>query len=131
MSSTKKHTDIFKGSHHFTRDELVRYHHHLMQEDEQHTMEKHLVDCELCTEALKGVAEMENASLLFEVSKDLHLRARRKHLLKKTIFSQNEFIAIFAVVFLILFLLLMTVLFFARKELKQVPGSENKIEQAK
>jgi len=103
MNGGKK--NIFSGSHHFTSDELVRYVHHVLNEQEQHEMEKHLVDCELCSEALKGIAEMENASLLYEVNKDLQFRARRKRLLKKKIFSQNELISIFAVVFLIVFLL--------------------------
>ena len=83
-----------------------------MSDKEQHEMEKHLVNCQLCTEALKGVAGMENASLLLDVTRELHLRARRKKLWKKNIFSQNEFIAIIAVVFLILFLLLMSIFFF-------------------
>jgi hypothetical protein len=131
MNSDSRHKNIFSASHHFTRDELVRYVHHVMSEEELHRMEKHLVDCELCSEALKGVAELENASLMYNVSRDLHLRARRKHLLKKKIFSQNELIAIFAVVFLIVFLLLMTIFYFARKDLKQAAGSENKIEQQK
>jgi len=94
-------------------------------------MEKHLVDCELCSEALKGIAEMENASLLYEVNRDLHMRARRKKILHRKIFSQHELIAIFAVVFLILFLLMMTFFFFARKDVKQVSPGENKIERKK
>lgn len=129
MNRDKKHRTIFSGTHHFTSDELIRYCHHLLNEQEQHEMEKHLVDCELCSEALKGVAELENASLMYEVNNDLRLRARRKHILKKTIFSQNEMISIFAVVFLILFLLLMTVFFFTKKDLKKVSPDENKIER--
>lgn len=129
MNGGKK--NIFSGSHHFTSDELVRYVHHVLSEQEQHEMEKHLVDCELCSEALKGIAEMENASLLYEVNKDLQFRARRKRLLKKKIFSQNELISIFAVVFLIVFLLLMTVFFFMKKDLKPAKENENKIEQSK
>ena len=127
MNNGKK--NIFSGSHHLTSDQLVRYVHHVLSEKEQHEMEKHLVDCELCIEALKGMAEMENASLLYEISKDLHFRARRKRLLKRKIFSQNELISIFAVVFLIIFLLLMTVFFFVKRDLKPVPEKENKIEQ--
>ncbi len=126
MTSDKGHKTIFSASQHFTRDELVRYVHHVLTEKEQHEMEKHLVDCSLCSDALKGVAEMENASLLFQVTRDLHVRARKKRLLKKTIFSQNELIAIFAVVFLIVFLLLMTVFFFARKDLKKAAAEDYK-----
>ena len=131
MNRNNRNNNIFSSSRHLTGDELVRYVHHVLSEEQLHDMEKHLVDCELCSEALKGVAEMENASMLYEVSKDLRLRAHRKHLLKKRIFSQNELISIFAVIFLLLFLLLMTVFFFMKKDLKPVPGNENKIEQKK
>lgn len=112
MESGKK--NIFSNSHHLTRDELVHYSAHRLSERDRHEMEKHLVDCELCSEALKGISEMKNASSLYEVSKELHLRARRKHLLKKKIFSQNELITIFAVVFLILFIILISVFFFTK-----------------
>ena len=123
--------NIFSDSHHFTRDELLRFHHHLVSGKELHDMEKHLVDCSLCSEALKGVAEMENASLLYEVSKDLHFRARRKKMWKKNIFSQNELVAIIAVVFLILFLLLMSIFFFEKRLVKTPPADGNKLEQKK
>ena len=131
MSSANRPRGIFSTAHHFTSDELVRYHHHLLSPSEQHEMEKHLVDCELCSEALKGVAEMENASLLYEVNRDLHLRARRRKMLHKKIFSQHELIAIFAVVFLILFLLMLTFFFFVKKDVKQASPGVQKIEQKK
>jgi hypothetical protein len=126
MNSGKK--NIFSSSAHFTRDELVHYSAHRLNESEQHEMEKHLVDCELCSEALKGISEMKNASGLYEVSKELHLRARRKHLLKKKIFSQNELITIFAVVFLILFLILISIFFFTKQSRNKISLQENKKE---
>lgn len=129
MNSSNK--NIFSGSHHFTRDELIRFHYHLVSGKELHEMEKHLVDCTLCSEALKGIAEMENASLLCEVSKDMHFRARRKKLWKKNIFSQTELIALIAVIFLILFLLLMSIFFFEKRVVKTPPANQNKTEQKK
>ncbi|MCX6290947.1 MAG: hypothetical protein NT126_04210 [Bacteroidetes bacterium] len=131
MERSDKHQAIFSGSHHFTHDELIRYVHHMMNEKQQHEMEKHLVDCTLCSEALKGVAEMENASLLYEVSRELHHRARKKHLLKRRIFSQNELLAIFSVVFLVLFLLLMSVFFFQKKNPGKPQEEKNKMERKK
>jgi hypothetical protein len=131
MKGEDRHKKIFYRSTHMTRDELVRAVHHLLSDHEQREMEMHLTDCELCSEALKGVAEMENASLMYEVSKDLHLRARKKYLLKRTIFSRNELIAIFAVVFLILFLIMMSVFFFMKKNEKAAPTDEIRMEQKK
>jgi hypothetical protein len=115
MNSKKKKPDIFSSSHHFTRDEMVRYARHNLSEQEQHEMEKHLVDCELCNDALKGVAELDEATVLYKISKELRRRTRRKFHSRKKIYSQTELIAIFAVVFLILFLLLMSIFFFGKK----------------
>ena len=108
-----RNKNIFSRTHHFTHDELIRLHHQLVTGGKLHEMEKHLVDCQLCSEALEGVAEMEDASLLYSVSNELHLKARRKKLWKTTIFSQVDLIAIFAVLFLILFLLLVSIFFFS------------------
>ena len=131
MKSESGNKNIFSSSHHFTRDELIRYHHHAMSDDELHSMQMHLVDCELCSDALNGVAELANASLLIDAGNDLRRRARRKNLLKKNIFSHNELIAILAVVFLILFLLLMSIFFFAEKGTKKIPVGVNNTEQNK
>ena len=131
MNRDNNHKNIFSASHHFTRDELVRYHHHLMGDKEQHDMEKHLVNCQLCSEALTGIAGMENASMLMDVTRELHLRARRKKLWKKNIFSQSELIAILAVVFLILFLLLMSIFFFGNKGSNKPLDEKNKMENKK
>ncbi len=128
MNGDKRDKDIFNSSHHLTREELVRYSTYRLNENEQHQMEKHLVDCEFCSEALKGISEMKNASSLYEISRELHLRARRKHLLKKGIFSQNELIAIFAVVFLILFLILMSIFFFPKQNTRTSPEEKSKRE---
>ncbi len=129
MNGDNSDKNIFSTSRHLTREELVRYSTHGLNENEQHQMEKHLVDCEFCSEALNGISEMKNVSSLYEVSKELHLRARRKHLLKKGIFSQNELIAIFAVVFLILFLILMSIFFFSKQDQNNLPAGENKIKR--
>jgi hypothetical protein len=121
MNIDKKDMHIFSGSHHLTRGELVRYSTNALSEAEKHIMEKHLVDCELCSDALEGIAEMRNASALYEVSRELHLRARKKHMLRKKIFSQNELIAIFSVVFLILFIIMISLVFFSRKSNDKSP----------
>lgn len=128
MKTESSHQNIFSSSHHFTNEELIRFHHHMMTDAELHDMEKHLVDCELCSEALKGIAEMENATVLVDITKDLHLKARRRNLWKKNIFSQYELVSILAVVFLILFLLLMSIFFFGKKELKRPLKEKNKQE---
>jgi len=129
--SRQKTTSVFSRSRHLTHDELIRYCHHVMSGSEQHELEKHIVDCELCSEALKGVSEMENAALLYQISHDLHRRADRKGLLRRSIFSQQELIAIIAVVFLILFLLLMVFFFFTGKKATGPVQEKNKTEQMK
>src|SRR6185436_10004190 len=114
MTERKAGSSLFISSRHLTRDELVSYARHTLDANELHRMEMHLVDCEFCSDALKGISELKDAGMLFEVLHELRRRARRKKHLRRRIFSQAELIAVFAVVFLILFLLLMSILFFSK-----------------
>ena len=99
---------------HLGRDEMIRFHHHLMDEKEMQIVEKHLAGCELCTEALKGVAEMEDAMKLYSIHRDLQHRAKRKNLSQRKVFSQLELITIMAVILLIAFIVLIVFLFFLK-----------------
>ncbi len=48
--------NIFHSSNCLSQDELIRYHQNKMSDAEKHLIEQHLTDCELCSEALEGVA---------------------------------------------------------------------------
>jgi len=114
MGNYKNHKTIFLATNHLTRDQLVRYTRHLLNDNEQHIIERHLVDCALCSEALKGVSELDHVSSMYEVKRDLFHRAHKRKLLKKFSFSKTELISIISIVFLILFLLLIAFFFFLK-----------------
>lgn len=114
MNIGNKHKTIFSTTNHLTRDQLVRYTRHLMNVSERHLLERHLIDCALCSEALKGVSELEHISSMYQVKKELFQRAHKRKLFKKFSFSKTELISIISIVFLILFLLLITFFFFLK-----------------
>ena len=63
--------NIFQSSTCLTQDELVRYHSTKMSESEKHVVEKHLTDCELCTEALEGIAFLPDMNSLNKVRNEV------------------------------------------------------------
>lgn len=53
---------IFSVSDCLSADSLTRYHQKEMDPEEQLAVEKHLVDCELCSDALEGMAEVSDTA---------------------------------------------------------------------
>jgi hypothetical protein len=47
---------VFKTTSCLSRDQLVKYHQNQLTAVEKHAVEEHLIDCELCSEALEGIA---------------------------------------------------------------------------
>ena len=80
--------NIFQSSTCLTQDELVRYHSTKMSESEKHVVEKHLTDCELCTEALEGIALLPDMNAINkvrnEVSKKIFVTKYRKEFFSKS-----------------------------------------------
>lgn len=52
--------------------EMLDYTQGILSNQEQHRIEKHLLSCDLCSDALEGLQEMENPASLFEMEKELH-----------------------------------------------------------
>jgi hypothetical protein len=71
-------SDIFSVSGHLSKDQLVRYHRGEMQKDERYAVEKHLVDCELCKDALSGMAAMHSYKGIDKIRADIRRIARPK-----------------------------------------------------
>ena len=49
------HNDIFSETDCISREQLVGYSRKELPPEEMHTVERHLVECEFCTEALAGL----------------------------------------------------------------------------
>lgn len=70
--------NIFQSSTCLTQDELIRYHQNKMSESEKHLVEHHLTDCELCIEALEGIALLPDMSSLKKASEEINLKYSTK-----------------------------------------------------
>jgi hypothetical protein len=102
-----KSKQLYNDSRHLSSEELLRFSCHEMPAEEENSIRRHLENCELCSDALKGVAEMQDAMGIFNIMYDLRKNMRHKLVPKKKILYRFELITIlisFFIVGLILFL---------------------------
>ena len=109
MSSDSK---IFHSSPHLSTEQLLNYLRHGLSGTEMHDVEKHLTDCDLCSDALEGLRKLDKESSMLRISDELHKMARSRKTTTRKIFTQLDLITLFAVVFLVLFLIVVVFLIF-------------------
>ncbi len=63
--------NIFSETGCLRQDALTRYRGNKMSALEKHDVERHLIDCELCSDALEGLALVTSASVIDEVRKSV------------------------------------------------------------
>jgi len=66
------------SSHHpnsscLSTEEMLDYSRGILSPSEQHSIEKHLLDCEMCSDALEGIQMMEDPNSLFAIEQELNL----------------------------------------------------------
>ena len=108
----KKESNIFQSSPHLTTEQMLNYLRQSKSSTEAHDVEKHLTDCELCSDALEGLKNLDKESSLLRISGELHKMAKGRFVVRRKVLSQLELITLFAVVFLILFLIAIAFLMF-------------------
>jgi len=94
-------------SNHLSNDDLLRYHRRLLTGDENSSIQKHLKNCSLCSDALKGVAEMNDALHIYNITHELKKRMHSKLKPRRVFFSRFDIISLlltFFIIGLILFL---------------------------
>lgn len=97
----------YNKERHLNSDELLRYHRHVLSEEESRAIIKHLEGCELCSDAMKGISEMNDAMGIYNIVRDLRRKMIKRYTPKKTILYRFELITIllaFFIIGLILFL---------------------------
>ena len=109
MSSDSK---IFQSSQHLSTEQLLNYLRGGMSAKEKHEVERHLTDCDFCSDALEGLRKLDKESSMLRISGELHKMARSRKVVPRKIFSQLDLIALFAVIFLVLFLIAVAFLMF-------------------
>ena len=108
----KSDSKIFQPSPHLSTEQLLNYLRHGMDARDIHEVERHLTDCELCSDALEGLRKLDKESSMLRISNELHKMARTRKVVPRKIFTQLDLISLFAVVFLILFLIAVVFLIF-------------------
>ena len=83
-----------------------------MSRSEAHEVERHLTDCDLCSDAIEGLRKLDKESSMLRISDELHKMARSRKVVSRKIFSQLDLITLFAVIFLVLFLIAVAFLMF-------------------
>jgi hypothetical protein len=68
---------------------------------DQERVRQHLAECELCSDALNGVAEMDDAMGMYRIIHDLRRKMRKNFLPKKKILYRFELITLLMALFVI------------------------------
>ncbi len=95
------------SSIHLSNDDLLKYHRRIFSNDEYRIIENHIANCELCSDALKGVAEMNNVMHIYSIRHELKKRMKKRLTPSRSIFSKFDLLSLmlsFFIVGLILFL---------------------------
>lgn len=111
----KRDHQIFSGTAHLSTGQLLAYLRHGLEKKELHDVERHLSDCELCSDALEGLKKLDSDSSMMRITGELQKMARKRLSSRKKIFSQMELISVITVVFLIIFLIVIALLFFWKR----------------
>ena len=70
------HNHIFSNTTCISKETMLRYINKQLSVKELHEVEKHMLDCELCTDALAGIKYAENSSMLFAIDNQIDQRVR-------------------------------------------------------
>ena len=109
MSSNK---NIFGQTEHLTVEQMLGYLRNNLSSQERHAVEKHLVDCSFCSDALEGLKKMENENRILTITDDLRRLVRKRKTGRRKIFSQLDLITLFVLIFLIIFLITVALVMF-------------------
>jgi hypothetical protein len=100
-----------KADRHLTSEELLSYYRHSLTGTKLNEIETHLAGCELCSEALKGLAEMKDAMNIYSITHGLKKKLSKKYTGRKNIFNRFDILNIILIFFVIGLILLLTFYF--------------------
>jgi len=107
--------NIFSPSSHLTTGQMLDYLRHRITKEEAHEVERHLADCEMCSDAIEGLKKLDADAKIQNITAELHKMARKRKVVRRKLFSQLDIISVFAVIFLILFLIVIAFVLFWKK----------------
>jgi hypothetical protein len=103
------------SSQHLSNEELLRYHRRQLSKDEILRIEKHLQECELCSDALNGILEMNDISSLYPITHELKMKMRKRFTKKKKLFYPFDILNILVAFFIIGLVLFLAIYFLLLK----------------
>jgi hypothetical protein len=68
------HNNIFSNTTCISKETMLRYINKQLDKDELYEVEKHMLDCELCTDAYEGMKFAQNSSILFAIDNEIDQR---------------------------------------------------------
>ncbi len=70
------HNHIFSNTTCISKETMLKYINHQLSDRELHDVEKHMLDCEFCSDALEGMKYAQNSSVLFAIDNQIDQRVR-------------------------------------------------------
>ncbi len=70
------HNYIFSNTTCISKETMLRYINQQLSKQELYEVEKHMLDCELCSDALAGMKYAHNSSILFAIDNEIDQRVR-------------------------------------------------------
>lgn len=70
------HNHIFSNTTCISKETMLKYINNQLSVKELHEVEKHMLDCELCSDALAGMKYAQNSSMLFAIDNEIDQRVR-------------------------------------------------------
>lgn len=70
------HNHIFSNTTCISKETMLKYINNQLSVKELHEVEKHMLDCDLCTDALAGIKYAQNSSMLFAIDNQIDQRVR-------------------------------------------------------
>ena len=81
--------NIFEQTSHLSQEQMSAYLSHRLVGKELHDVEKHLVDCSFCNEALEGMKKIKDESRILTISHELRQLARKRKIVRRKIFLSS------------------------------------------
>ncbi len=101
-----KNNILSDSNRHLSSDDLLKFHRGMLDAENKKAIENHFTGCELCKDALTGIAEMHDAMGIYHVTHELKKRMKKRATSRKKIFSRFDIISLIMIFFLLAILLI-------------------------
>lgn len=104
-----------KNNRHLSADELSGYASGSLNSRERFVVERHLMDCEFCSEALEGIQGLSDAHRLFHIRREMRIQHGQQAGMRRKAISLPVKIAIIATIVILTILIMGVFLLFGQR----------------